>query len=441
MLIDFFQTLRAAGVPVSVKEWLDLMAALHAGVAGPRAALAALQTAELTALQTAAPPPSAGDTAQTAGAKPDADSAANPAAEAAAQALSIDTFYQLSRSLLVKDERHYDRFDRAFGAYFQGVQTLADAWAGIPADWLRQTLQRHLSEQERAQLQALDWDELMRTLQERLAEQTERHAGGNRWIGTGGSSPFGHGGYNPAGVRIAGAGGQRRAVKVWAERQWRDYDDSQLLGTRNIQVALRRLRRFARRGLAEELDLPGTIRATAANAGYLDLRLQPPRHNDLKVLLLMDVGGSMDDHMARMQELFAAARGAFKHLNFYYFHNCVYDHLWKSNQRRHVERTPTWDVLRTYPRDTRLVFVGDASMSPYEIMQPGGSIEYANDEAGATWLARLTHTFEHHVWINPEPPGVWAYRPSIALVQQIVPERMFAMSLQGLTQAMQALSR
>jgi uncharacterized protein with von Willebrand factor type A (vWA) domain len=395
MLIDFFYTLRAARLPVSVKEYLTLLEALQAGVVGPR----------------------------------------NP------EACSIDDFYYLARTTLVKDERHYDKFDRAFAAYFRGVEQIADFSQEIPADWLRQTLQRLLSDEQKANAPRLEWDELMEELRKRLEEQKERHEGGNKWIGTGGTSPFGHGGYNPQGIRIGGKGGGKSAVKVWDQRIYRDYDDTQALGTRNIQMALRRLRRFAREGSALELDLPDTIRATAANAGYLDIKMVPERHNHVKVLLLMDVGGTMDEHIPRVEELFSAVRAEFKHLEFYYFHNCVYDYLWKNNRRRYAEKFSTWDVIRKYNKDYKLIFVGDATMSPYEILQPGGSVEYNNEEAGAEWLQRLTHAFPAFAWINPEPQGVWEYRQSIGIIRQLMGGRMFPLTLQGLESAMRLLSK
>ncbi|MFZ9440724.1 MAG: vWA domain-containing protein, partial [Hylemonella sp.] len=357
------------------------------------------------------------------------------------EACSLDDFYHLSRTTLVKDEKHYDKLDRAFSAYFKGVEMLADFSKEIPADWLRQELQRLLSDEKKANAPKLDWDELMETLKKRLEEQKGRHEGGSKWIGTGGTSPFGHGGYNPQGIRIGGKGGNKSAVKVWDQRAYQDYDDSQELGTRNIKVALRRLRRFAREGHELELDLPDTIRATAANAGYLDIKMVPERHNNVKVLLLMDVGGTMDEHIARVEELFSATKTEFKHMEFYYFHNCVYDFMWKNNRRRYAEKFPTWDIIRKYNKDYKLIFVGDATMSPYEILQPGGSVEYNNEEAGAEWLQRLTHAFPRFVWINPEPQGVWQYRQSIAIVQQLMGQRMFPLTLKGIEEAMRLLTK
>ncbi len=389
MLINFFYTLRAAKLPVSIREYLTLIEALKAGVIGP----------------------------------------------------SVDDFYFLSRTTLVKDETQYDKFDRAFGAYFKGVELVTDFTKDIPLEWLKKTLERELTPEQKAAIEKMGWDELMETLKKRLEEQKGRHEGGNKWIGTGGTSPYGHGGYNPQGVRIGGKGGNRSAVKVWEQRAYADYDDSLELGTRNIKVALRRLRRFAREGAETELDLDGTIHGTAANAGLLDIKMIPERHNKVKVLLLMDVGGTMDEHIHRVEELFSAAKAEFKHLEFYYFHNCVYDFVWKNNKRRYAEKFPTWDIIRKYNKDYKLIFVGDATMSPYEILQPGGSVEYNNEEAGAEWLQRLTHAFPKYAWINPEPAGVWQYRQSIAIIQQIMNQRMFPLSLQGLEGAMRLLSK
>ncbi|MFO1339378.1 MAG: VWA domain-containing protein [Burkholderiaceae bacterium] len=389
MLTNFFFTLRAAKLPVSVKEYLTLLEALKEGVIGP----------------------------------------------------SIDDFYFLARTTLVKDEALFDKFDRAFSAYFKGVELLTDFGKEIPLEWLKKVLDNELTPEQKAAIEAMGWDELMETLKKRLEEQKERHEGGSKWIGTGGTSPFGHGGYNPQGIRIGGPGKNKSAVKVWDQRAYQDYDDSRELGTRNIKVALRRLRRFAREGSELELDLDDTIHATAANAGLLDIKLVPERHNKVKVLLLMDVGGTMDEHIHRVEELFSAAKSEFKHLEFYYFHNCVYDFMWKNNRRRFAEKSPTWDVIRKYNKDWRLIFVGDATMSPYEILQPGGSVEYNNEEPGAEWLQRLTHAFPKYAWINPEPQGVWQYRQSISIVQQLVQQRMFPLTLAGLEGAMRLLSK
>ena len=394
MLLDFFYTLRAAKLPVSVKEYLTLLEALHRGVVGPN----------------------------------------NP------EGYKIDDFYYIARTTLVKDEKNFDKFDRAFSAYFQGVNLIADLQREIPQEWLRKNLEKVLTPEELAQLQAMGWDELMETLRKRLEEQKERHEGGSKWIGTGGTSPFGAYGHNPQGIRIGQDKSRNRsAVKVWDQRTYRDYDDNQELGTRNIKVALRRLRKFAREGNALELDLDETIHKTAANAGYLDIKMRPERHNNVKVLLLMDVGGTMDDHVQRVEELFSAVKSEFKHLEFYYFHNCVYDFVWKNNRRRFAEKFETWDIIRKYNKDYKLIFVGDATMSPYEILQVGGSVEYNNPEAGAEWLQRLLHAFPKHVWVNPEPQGVWQYRQSIGLIQEIMHNRMVPLTLQGLETAMRAL--
>jgi uncharacterized protein with von Willebrand factor type A (vWA) domain len=290
---------------------------------------------------------------------------------------------------MVKDEKHFDKFDKAFGAYFKGVEMLTDFTKEVPLDWLEKILQKELTPEQKSAIEKMGWDELMETLKKRLEEQKERHEGGNKWIGTGGTSPFGNGGYNPQGIRIGGKGGNKSAIKVWEQRAYKDYDDQQELGTRNIKVALRRLRRFAREGSQDEFDLDSTIRKTAANAGYLDIQMRPERHNKVKVLLVMDVGGTMDEHIHRVEELFSAAKTEFKHLEFYYFHNCPYERVWRENRRRHDQVISTWDILRTYPADYRAVFVGDASMSPYEIVQPGGSVEHWIDEAGQVWLKRL----------------------------------------------------
>ena len=394
MLISFFLALRAAKLPVSVREFLTLLEALQAGVLDD------------------------GDGVPT-----------------------LEAFHALARATLVKDESRFDAFDRAFSTYFKGVESLGDFSAEIPAEWLRKAMERELSAEDRAAMAAMGWDELMDTLKKRFAEQKERHEGGSKWIGTGGTSPFGAWGDNPQGIRIGqDRSRMRSAVKVWDERRFRDYDSDVELGTREIKIALRRLRRFARQGSADELDLDGTIQATAANAGCLDLKMVPERHNHIKVLLLMDVGGSMDDHVKRVEEIFSAAKSQFKHLEFFYFHNCVYDHLWKHNQRRYAEKFPTWDVLHRYNRDYKLIFVGDATMSPHEILQPGGSVEFHNEETGAVWLQRLTEAFPKCAWINPEPAELWSYRQSVGLIQRLMNQRMFALTLPGLDAAMRALN-
>ena len=404
MLIDFFYTLRSAKLPVSVKEYLTLMEALQKGVVGP-------------------------NTPQ-------------PDATEEASGYAIDDFYFLSRTTLVKDEKHYDKFDRAFATYFKGVEQIADFTKEIPLEWLRKNLELQLSPEELAKIEKMGWDELMETLRKRFEEQKERHEGGSKWIGTGGTSPFGAYGQNPQGIRIGQDKSRNRsAVKVWDQRAYKDYDDTQELGTRNIKVALRRLRKFAREGQENELDLDETISKTAANAGYLDIKMRPERHNNVKVLLLMDVGGTMDDHIARVEELFSATKTEFKHLEFYYFHNCVYDFMWKNNRRRFAEKFATWDIIRKYNKDYKLIFVGDATMSPYEILQPGGSVEYNNEEAGAEWLQRLTSAFPKFAWINPEPQGVWQYRQSISIIQQVMQQRMYPLTVKGLEDAMRMLTK
>ena len=389
MLIDFFYTLKDAKIPVSIKEFLLLLEALQKNVITH----------------------------------------------------SLDDFYYLSRITLVKDEAHFDKFDKAFGMYFKGIDAVFGSNPDIPLDWLLQRMQRELTDEQKLQLEKYGYDKLMNRLKELMAEQKERHEGGNKWIGTGGTSPFGNGGTNPEGIRIGGKGGNRTAVKVWEARSYRDYDADRELGTRNIKVALRRLRKFARDGAEEELALDDTIRATANNAGYLDIKMRAERKNKIKVIMLLDVGGTMDDHIARTEELFSAAKTEFKNMEFFYFHNCVYDTLWKNNRRRHAERFPTWDILRKYPADTKLIFVGDATMSPYEILQPGGSVEYDNEEAGAAWLQRFTQTFPKFIWLNPEPEGLWQYRQSIAIVKQLMNERMFPVTIDGLERGMRLLSK
>jgi len=389
MLIDFFLHLKASKLPVSTKEFLTLLEALQQHVIGH----------------------------------------------------SIDDFYVLSRATLVKDETHFDKFDRAFGEYFKGVEALPGMEALIPEEWLRQAMKKHLTDAERAKLEKLGWDKLMETFKQRLAEQKERHAGGNKWIGTGGSSPFGHGGAHPEGIRIGGKSENRSAVKVWEKREFKNLDDNVELGTRNIKVALRRLRRFARQGAAEELDLDRTIAGTARNAGWLDLHMRPERHNAVKVLIFLDIGGSMDDHIRVCEELFSACRSEFKHLEHFYFHNCVYDHVWKDNTRRGTERIPMFDLLHKYGNDYKLIFVGDATMSPHEILRPGASVEYNNKEAGAVWLRRMTDTWPHAIWLNPEPEHYWPYRQSIGLIHELLGGRMFPLTLDGLERGMRILSK
>ena len=390
MFITFLGELRAAGLPVSITEYLTLLRATEADLAGKR----------------------------------------------------VEDFYFLARTCLVKDETRVDKFDRVFAHVFKGLDTLPEAVeAEVPTEWLLKLTERFLSEEDKAKIAALGGlEKLLETLKERLAEQKGRHQGGSKWIGTGGTSPFGHGGYNPEGIRIGGPGGQRRAVKVWEKREFKDLDDSVEIGTRAIKIALRRLRRFARTGAAEELDLDGTIGATARRA-FLDVRMRPERHNAVKVLLLLDIGGSMDDHVRVVEELFSAARSEFKHLEHYYFHNCLYEGLWKSNRRRRSEQTPTLEVLRTFPPDTRVVVVGDASMSPYEISHPGGAVEHWNQEAGAVWLQRLARAFPRLAWINPLPERHWAYTHSVGMIRDLVGGRMYPMTLDGLDEATRALSR
>lgn len=390
MLIDFFFTIRNAGVKTSLKEYLLLIEALDHGLA-----------------------------------------------EA-----SVDEFYYLSRSALVKDERQFDKFDRAFAAYFEGtVGITREPTATIPDEWLKKLAERLLTDEEKAQIEALGgWDKLMETLKQRLAEQKGRHQGGNKWIGTAGTSPFGAYGYNPEGIRIGqDSSRHRRAVKVWDQREFRDYDENVELGIRNIKLALRKLRKFAREGAPDVLDLPGTVRATSDNAGWLDLRIVPELRNNVKVLLFLDVGGSMDDHIRLVDELFSAAKAEFKHLEHFYFHNCVYEHVWRNNRRRHGEKHATMDVIARYSRDYKLIFVGDASMSPYEVAQAGGSVEHWNEEAGAVWLERLAKAYPRTAWINPVPEDQWRWTQSIAMVRELMEARMYPMTLAGLDRAMAAL--
>lgn len=392
MLVDFFLNLRRAGVPVTLMELLGLLEALEKRLAFG----------------------------------------------------SVEDFYFLSRLVLVKDERNYDKFDRVFMEYFRGASCEVDGLLpAIPAEWLRRLQEKFLTEEEKRRIEALGGlDKLLETLRQRLAEQKERHQGGNRWIGTGGTSPFGAYGYHPEGIRIGQEESRhRRAVKVWDRREFRDLDDSVELGTRNMKVALRRLRRFAREGAQQELDLPGTIRATAANAGYLDLRMVPERHNKVKVLLLLDIGGSMDDHVEACEELFSAARSEFKHLEHFYFHNCVYERVWRDNRRRFTECLPTMDLIHQFGSDYRLIFVGDATMGPYEIEWPGGSVEHENAEPGAVWLRRLLDQYPHAVWLNPAPQSDWESTRSVRVIRQLMDDRMFPLTPEGLGQAMELLGK
>jgi uncharacterized protein with von Willebrand factor type A (vWA) domain len=392
VLVPFFFELRRAGVPVAITEFLMLLEALRARVAQ----------------------------------------------------VSAQDFYHLARACLVKDERHYDRFDLAFATVFRGAERrFAQLLGEVPAEWLRTLAARVFSEEDKQRIAALGgWDKLLETLRQRLREQTERHEGGNKWIGTGGTSPFGAHGYNPEGIRIGDAGsGQRSAVKVWERREFRSLDDTVELGTRNLKLALRKLRRFAREGAADQLDLEGTIDATARNAGLLDLKLVPERHNAIKVLLFLDVGGSMEDHVRCCEELFSAARSEFKHLEHFYFHNFIYESLWKDSSRRFAQLIATERVLRTYGRDYCVILVGDAAMSPYEITQPGGSIEHWNKEPGALWMQRLCATFPRLVWLNPERRESWDYTASVRITRELVRERMFPLTISGLDQAIRELKR
>jgi uncharacterized protein with von Willebrand factor type A (vWA) domain len=392
MFVRFFLELREAKVPVTLREYLTLLEALKRRVIEYR----------------------------------------------------VEDFYFLSRSCLVKDEKNLDKFDRVFGKCFNGIDFLAEeAAVELPEEWLKALAEKVLTPEEMAQIQALGgWEKLMETLKKRLEEQKERHEGGDKWIGTAGTSPFGAYGYNPEGVRIGQEKSRhRRAVKVWDRREYKNLDDTVELGTRNIKVALRRLRRFAREGADLELDLPETIRATAENAGYLDLKMIPERHNTVKVLLLLDIGGSMDDHIRACEELFSAARAEFKHMEYFYFHNCLYEKMWKDNWRRRSEFVPTWEVLHTYPADYKVVFVGDATMSPYEIVQPGGSVEHWNEEPGALWMRRILNVYQKAIWLNPVPENFWEYTPSVQMIRQLMTGRMFPLTLEGLDRGMRELGR
>jgi len=391
MFMRFFSELRQARVPVSLKEYLMLMEAMDKQVIDR----------------------------------------------------TVEDFYFLSRSALVKDEKNLDKFDRIFGSVFKGLEKIDDDHTSeIPSEWLRLLTEKFLTDEEKAEIEALGgFDKLMETLQERLKEQKERHEGGNKWIGTGGTSPFGANGYNPEGVRIGQDKGRHgRAVKVWDKRENKNLDDTVELGTRNIKVALRRLRKFARQGAPDELDLHGTIKETS-NKGYLDLVMRPERRNTIKLLVFFDIGGSMDSHIKLVEELFSAARTEFKNLEFFYFHNCLYESVWKDNNRRHTEKINTWDVLHKYGHDYKVIFVGDATMSPYEITYPGGSVEHWNEEPGAMWVDRVTQIYPSTVWLNPTAERHWDYTPSVGVMKQLVSDRMFPLTIEGLDKAMKELVR
>jgi uncharacterized protein with von Willebrand factor type A (vWA) domain len=391
MFVNFFTQLKSAGVPVSLREYLTLMEAMQADLASRR----------------------------------------------------VEDFYYLSRAALVKDERNLDKFDRVFGTVFKGLEMLGNGVeAEIPAEWLKKLAEKYLTEEEKKQIEALGGlEKLLETLKKRLEEQKGRHQGGSKWVGTAGTSPFGAYGYNPEGVRIGqDESRHKRAVKVWDKREFKDLDDNVELGTRNIKLALRRLRKFARTGAPDELDLDGTIQGTAQK-GYLDIHMRPERHNAVKVLLFFDIGGSMDEHIKATEELFSATRTEFKHMEYFYFHNCIYEKVWKENRRRFTAITPTWDVLHTYPHDYKVVIVGDAAMSPYEIMAQGGSVEHYNDEPGGTWIERLTRTYPACVWLNPIPEAHWDYTHSISMVKQLMGGRMYPLTLDGLDRAMRELVR
>lgn len=396
MLINFFYCLKNSGVPVSIREHIDLLEALNEGVLDKGGVFA-----------------------------------------------DQEQFYYLARTILVKDEKHFDRFDRAMQMFWSGVESIEGLIeALIPEDWLRKEFVKQLSDGDRANIDSLGGlDELIEKFRKRLEEQEKRHAGGNKWIGTGGTSPFGHGGYHPSGIRVGGQGQHNRAVKVWERREYRNLDDSIEMGTRNIKVALRRLRKFAREGAAELLDLDDTIRSTSKNAGLLDIRMMPERHNAVKVLLFLDVGGSMSRHVRTCEELFSAARSEFKHLEFYYFHNCLYESVWQDHPRRYSEYIPTIDIMHKYGRDYKFIFVGDASMSPWEIVYPGGSVEHDNPESGEAWLRRVVARYDKVAWINPIQKNNWGYTESIEMVRNLVNDRMYPLTISGLEDAMGYLAR
>lgn len=389
MLINFFYLLRQYGIPVSINELLTLIDLLRRPLMAP----------------------------------------------------TLDDFYRTARMTMVKDESHFDRYDQAFAAFVSKAEPVMEQFKEIPEHWLLAEFKKHLSEEQKAAIEKHGWDKLMELFKERLAEQNERHAGGSKWIGTGGTSPFGHSGYHPEGIRIGGpSAGHRTAVKVWEERHFREYDSQQELGTRNFKMALRRLRRFGREGAVEELDLDGTIRGTAKNAGHLDLQMVPARHNTVKVLMLLDSGGSMDDHIAIVEELFSAARSEFKHFEAYYFHNCLYERVWRYEAGRRVYKS-TWDLLRSMNEDWRLIFVGDAAMSPYEIIHPGGSVEHYNKEAGGVWLKRAVEHWPKSIWLNPNPQTHWQYYHSTRLIYELLGGRMYGLSISAIDEAMRLLAK
>ncbi|GBL02830.1 VWA domain-containing protein [Glaciecola sp. KUL10] len=389
MLLDFFYTLRKHKLKTSITEWLDLMNAMSADMAHA----------------------------------------------------DIEGFYFLARTVLVKDESQYDRFDKAFAEYFKGVQAVNLFDKDIPEEWLRSEMEKLLSDEEKAKIEAMGGlDKLMETLQERLKEQEKRHQGGNKWIGTGGTSPFGADGYNPEGVRIGQKGNRNfSAVKVWDKREFKNLSNDVEIGTRNIKIALRRLRKFARTGAADELDVNDTISSTAKNAGYLDLKMAPERRNAIKLLLFFDIGGSMDAHIKRCEELFSAAHSEFKHIEFFYFHNCVYEGVWKDNMRRGSDIIDTHQIIHKYGSDYKVIFVGDATMGPYEITYPGGSVEHWNEEPGSAWMERLLNHFEYAVWLNPQPEAYWSYHASLQIMKEIMRDRMYPLTVEGLTDGIKTL--
>jgi uncharacterized protein with von Willebrand factor type A (vWA) domain len=391
MLIEFFLGLKRAGVPVTIRELLDLLAAMNSGLVFA----------------------------------------------------SMDDFYILARAILVKDEKYFDKYDQAFGQYFRGLEDFDDLLSAlIPEEWLRKEFEKYLTEEERQKIQSLgSLEKLIEEFKKRLEEQKEKHTGGNKWIGTGGTSPFGQEGYHSEGIRVGPNARNKRAVKVWDKREFRDLDDSVTVSSRNMSVALRRLRKFARTGAADELDLPDTITSTAKNAGFLDIKMRPERHNAVKVLLFFDVGGSMDPFVALCEELFSAARTEFKHLEYYYFHNFIYESVWKQGDRRHSEPVPIDELINTYSRDYRLIVIGDASMSPYEILQPGGSVEHWNEKPGRYWFSKLVNHFDRVAWLNPVPTEQWRYTQSIDICQQLLGNRMYPLTMEGLESAMAALGK